>query len=192
MPYLQQVPIDEAEGAVREAYDRDLADHGYVCNYTLAFSLRPEVLTIWGTLIRTIRGDMDLRRYELATVAAAAALRSRYCVAAHTAVLESKFYSREQIEQIARDFRAAGLDPADVAVMSFAEKVALHAHRITQEDIDGLRACGLSDREIFNVALTAAARSFFSKTLDAAGAQPDDAYASTVPLLDLFPAPQGS
>jgi hypothetical protein len=41
-------------------------------------------------------------------------------------------------------------------------------------------------------ALTAAARSFFSKTLDAAGAQPDDAYASTAPLLDLFPTPQGS
>jgi hypothetical protein len=55
-----------------------------------------------------------------------------------------------------------------------------------------VRACGLSDREIFNVALTAAARSFFSKTLDAAGAQPDDAYASTAPLLDLFPEPQGA
>lgn len=33
-------------------------------------------------------------------------------------------------------------------------------------------------------------RDLFSKTLDAAGAQPDEAYASTEMLLDLFPAPQ--
>ena len=28
--------------------------------------------------------------------------------------------------------------------------------------------------------------------IDAAGAQPDDAYASTAPLFDLFPEPQGA
>lgn len=177
---------------MRDAYDRDLANLGYVANLTQAFSLRPEVFVAWKTLIASIRDDMDLRRFELATVAAAAALRCRYCVAAHTAVLETKFYSREQLETIAADFRAAGLDPVDVAIMAFAEKVALHAYRMTPGDIDELRASGLSDRDIFNVALTAAARSFFSKTLDAAGAHPDDAYASTAPLLDLFPTPQGS
>jgi len=60
--------------------------------------------------------------------------------------------------------------------MAFAEKVALHAHKVTQQDIDGLRSHRFSDAEILDIAMTAAARSFFSKVLDAVGAEPDERY----------------
>ena len=128
---------------------------------------------------------MELRRYELATLAAAEALRCRYCVAAHGAVLESKFFERPQLEAIVRDFRTAGLDPIDVAIMAFAQKIALHAYEVTDADVDELRAHGLSDGEILDVAFAASARSFFSKTLDAMGCEPDEALAGTANLLDL-------
>jgi len=59
--------------------------------------------------------------------------------------------------------------------MAFAEKVAGEAHAVGRDDVDALRAHGLSDEEIVDVALTAAARSSFSKTL---GAEPDAAYAA--------------
>jgi len=52
------------------------------------------------------------------------------------------------------------------------------ATAITQADVDRLRALGLGDDEILDVALAATARCFFSKTLDALGAQPDGAYRS--------------
>ena len=44
-------------------------------------------------------------------------------------------------------------------------------------DVEALRGHGLTDPEIFDVAAAAAARSFFSKVLDALGAAPDSAYA---------------
>jgi uncharacterized peroxidase-related enzyme len=128
---------------------------------------------------------MEPRRYELVTLAAAEALRSRYCVAAHGAVLESTFCDRPQLESIARDFRHAGLAPLEVAVMAFAEKIALHAYAVTDSDVDQLRILGLGDAEILDVALAAAARSFFGKTLDALGCEPDEALAGTAHLLDL-------
>ena len=62
--------------------------------------------------------------------------------------------------------------------MSFARKVAVAAHTITEADVDTLRAQGLSDEDILDVALAAAARCFFSKTLDATGTTPDPAYNS--------------
>jgi hypothetical protein len=31
------------------------------------------------------------------------------------------------------------LEPVDVAIMAFAEKVALHAYKVTPEDVEGLR-----------------------------------------------------
>jgi uncharacterized peroxidase-related enzyme len=119
---------------------------------------------------------MRLRRYELATIAAASALRCTYCTVAHGAVLAANFFTPEQVVVLAHDFHAAGLEPVDVAIMELAQKVALHAHEVTEGDIDRLRGLGLGDTEIFDVVLVAAARSFFSKSLDAMAAEPDPVF----------------
>jgi len=71
MPYLPTVPPEEATGEVKDMYDKDLAQHGYVANYTRAFSVRPDVETVWLALKDAITSSMDPRLYELATVAAA-------------------------------------------------------------------------------------------------------------------------
>ena len=65
--------------------------------------------------------------------------------------------------------------------MELAEKVVDDATSVTQADVDRLRALGLSDAEIVDVVLAAAARCFFSKTLDALGAAPDAAYLDLPP-----------
>ena len=110
---------------------------------------------------------MDLRRYELATLAAARRLRSSYCCLAHGTVLHERF--GEPVLAIARDHRAAGLDEVDVAVMDLAERVVDDATSIGDDDLQPLRELGLSETEIMDVVLAAAARCFFSKTLDALG-----------------------
>ncbi len=185
MAYLRTVSPSDAGEAVRAMYDADLASNGYVSNKAQLFSLRPAIYGAWFDLIRAIRAPMDLRRYELATLAAARALRCRYCVGAHTAVLESKVFDHGQVEAIVRDFRHAGLTDAEVAVMSLAEAVASDATRVTPADVEELRGHGLSDAEIFDVVLAAAARCFFSKTLDALGAEPDEEYSVGAAMLDL-------
>ena len=65
--------------------------------------------------------------------------------------------------------------------MAFAEQVVADATAITQEDVDELRAHGLSDGEIFDVVLAATIRCFFSKTLDALGVQPDAEFVELEP-----------
>jgi len=140
------------------------------------FARRPEVLAAWQQLNGAIKAASDLRRYELATLAAARRLRSSYCCLAHGKVLAEQFYDFETVPKL-----PDGLDAADRAIMAFAEKVVVDATSITQADVDELRACGLSDDEVFDVALAAAARCFFSKTLDALGVQPDAAYSELDP-----------
>ena len=56
---------------------------------------------------------------------------------------------------------------------------------MTPDDIDELRGHGLTDTEIFEVALTAAARAFFSKSLDSMGAELDEALADSARLFYL-------
>jgi uncharacterized peroxidase-related enzyme len=150
-------------------------------NYERAFAERPEVYAAWVQLNTAVKDGMDLRRYELATLAAARRLRSSYCCLAHGTVLAERF--GEPVRQIALDHRAAGLDEVDVAVMDLAERVAEDATAITDGDLQRLRDLGLSDTEVMDVVLAAAARCFFSKTLDALCVQPDASYRDMAPEL---------
>jgi uncharacterized peroxidase-related enzyme len=93
---------------------------------------------------------------------------------AHGAVLRKSGMSADELKAIAEDFHHAGLKPEEVAVMNLAHKVSLHADRVCAEDIQELRSYGLTDEEIFDVIAAAAARSFFSKVLDAVAVEPDE------------------
>jgi alkylhydroperoxidase family enzyme len=74
------------------------------------------------------------------------------------------------------DFRTAGLSDKDVEMLAYAEKVTRDASRISQADVDRLRAVGFTDREICDIALCAAFRCFVSRFFDATGAGPEEAY----------------
>ncbi len=143
-------------------------------NYERAFAARPEVYAAWGELNGAIKAGMDLRRYELATLAAARRLRSSYCSLAHGTVLLERF--GEPVLEIALDRRTAGLDEVDIAVMDLAERVVDDATSVADDDLQRLRDLGLPDTEIMDVVLAASARCFFSKTLDALGVRADASY----------------
>ena len=150
-------------------------------NMEVAFAKRPDVYAAWAELLGAIKANMELRRYELATLAAARRLRSSYCCLAHGKVLIEDF--GEPVREIALDHHAAGLDQVDVAVMDLADRVADDATSIGEADLQRLRDLGLTDAEIMDVVLAAAVRCFFSKTLDALGVLPDAFYSELEPEL---------
>jgi uncharacterized peroxidase-related enzyme len=164
MTFIETVPAGEATGDVAAMYEADTELRGFLPNYTQAFSHRPDVYAAWRRLVGAITQNMDPRRYELASVAAARVLRSTYCTAAHTIVLSEKWPDADR-------------DDVDMAVIDLAEKVARDAASVEQGDIDRLRDLGLTDAEVFDVVAAAALRSFFAKTLDGLGAQPDAQFA---------------
>jgi alkylhydroperoxidase family enzyme len=144
-------------------------------NSEAAFTARPEVYAAWLQLNGAIKSGMDLRRYELATLAAARRLRSSYCALAHGKVLIDQF--GEPVKEIAADREHTGLDAIDLAVMRLAERVVDDATSIGDDDLRPLRELGLSEPDIMDVVLAAAVRCFFSKTLDALEVQADASYA---------------
>lgn len=176
MAFISVIPEDQAPTDVKQMYDKNLETYGYIPNYAKVFSHRPQVMQAWANLIGSIRSNMDTRRYELVTLAAAHALNSSYCMLAHGSILRKQFYTPEQLTLIAKDFHTAELTPAEVAMMDFAEKIVRDASKITQAEIEALKKHGFSDAEIFDITTTATARCFFSKTLDALGAEPDEIY----------------
>lgn len=175
MAYIDTIPPEDADGDVAAMYEADRAAVGFLPNFTRAYSHRPGVYAAWKGLNGSIKANMDERRYEIATLAAARRLRSSYCSLAHGRVL-ARLVPAAVVRDIALGRPSEELDEVDTAVMDVADKVAADATTVTQADIDRLRSLGLSDADILDVVLAAAARSFFSKVLDALGADPDATY----------------
>jgi uncharacterized peroxidase-related enzyme len=183
MAYITTIPEEAASGEVAALYAADREAVGFVRNLTKAFSLAPEVCAIWVQLNSAIKARMDVRRYELATIAAARRIRSSYCMLAHGSVLLDQYLDSETLQAVVTDHRAGALDPVDVAVMDLADKVADDATCVSAGDMDRLRSFGLSDSDILDVVLAAAARCFFSKTLDGVGVEADAPYRELEPAL---------
>jgi len=184
MTFIETVADDQASGGTAELYAAEQEAFGFLPNFVRAFSPRPEVYGAWKQLNGAIKTSMDLRRYELATLAAATRLRSSYCTLAHGSVLMDRgFLEPDVVRAAVLDHRTAGLDEVEVAVMDLVGKVVDDATSIEQADIDRLRALGLSDQDILDVVLAAAARCFFSKVLDALAAAPDSNYDELDPAL---------
>jgi uncharacterized peroxidase-related enzyme len=181
--FIRTVPPAEATGAVRKMYDEVHADLGYVSNWAQAYSLRPEVRYGWAALISSIRGNLSTRRYELVTLAAARALGSSYCALAHGKILASQVFDVPTVTSIVQSSGGTALEPAEVAMMQYVEKIVRRADQITEKEIAGLRSHGFTDEEIFDIAAAAAARCFFSKLLDALGVEPDASFNDLDPAL---------
>ena len=182
MPYIDTVEEGQASGAVAEMYETDRQVFGHLPNLTKAFSLRPDVYAAWRQLNGSVRSNMELRRYELATLAAARRLRSSYCALAHgSVILNNHLLSPEGVRAVVEGGDSPELDAVDAAVIDLADKVAVDATTVTEADVDRLRSLGLTDAEILDVVLAAAMRCFFSKVLDALGAEPDARFAQLDP-----------
>ena len=87
-------------------------------------------------------------------------------------MLRSKFYSSEQVKTIAGDFHNADLEPKEEGLLAFAKKVLNNSNEVCQQDIDRLIELGFSEKDILNIALTNASRSFFSRIVDTVGFKP--------------------
>ena len=162
----------------------DDIDAGPQRNMRSVFAHRPAVYAAWRQLLGAITAEMDERRYELVTLAAAGSLRSSYCALAHGQVLLERHVSEAELLTLALDpdLRAAHALWSPLRCGSRARSSRMRRPcrpRMSAE----LRELGLSDAEIFDIAAAAAARCFFSKTLDALGVQPDAEYAALAPEL---------
>lgn len=179
--FIDAVPEEAATGALAEYYRQQRAAWGFLPNYAAAFSTRPDVAAAWNTLNTAVREGMDRRRFELATIAAARALRSTYCTAAHSKFLRDVCGDEAALRAIAEDPDGGRLDARDRAVYELAAKVATDAASVEQADVDRLRATGLSDADVADVVFAAAARSFFTRVLDGLGARLDRQTAEEFP-----------
>lgn len=183
MTFIATVPESSAGDDLSAIYTSAQEALGYVPNYTRTFSHRPGLYRAWTNLVKNVSSVMDPRRYELATMGAAITLRSSYCTLAHGEKLLGLGWTEDEVRSLSAPDFGEDLSPDESAIVRYAAKVTGDASSVTETDIEELRGHGLTDAEIFDVAAAAAARSFFSKVLDATGTLPDPVFMEKIPGL---------
>jgi uncharacterized peroxidase-related enzyme len=89
----------------------------------------------------------------------------------HGAALRELTGNAEWVRPFESDFRAVlpDLDPADRALLAYAEKLTRKPAGVTAEDIDGLRSHGFDDRMIHDAAAVIAYFAFVNRLADGLG-----------------------
>ncbi|CAI2933568.1 carboxymuconolactone decarboxylase family protein [Aminobacter niigataensis] len=173
--FLKTIAEDEAKGRVAEIYDKARAQLGFVMEATQCFTARPDLLPIYTDFNDQMRAGFSLgmREWRLITLVAAKQIPSTYCSHVYGKQLIADLGSKEAVLALQQDFRNAGLTERDVAMLAYAEQIAIDASQVRQADIDRLRTTGFSDQQICDIALCASFRCFVSRFFDAVGAGPE-------------------
>ena len=172
MAFIDILPTSSISDEVRAMYARQEAHWGFVPNYAKVFCHRPEIMGLWAQLQIGIKRHMTKRRFELVTFVAATALRSTLCSLGHGRAL-TEFIPEEDVLALARGEAPASLSPAEVAMVSFARKVARDASSVDASDVEELIRHGFTDGEVFDVSAAAAARAFWTKLIESLGVEPE-------------------
>jgi len=170
MAFIDTIPDADITDEIRAMYARQESFWGFVPNYARVFSWRPELMMLWANLQNGIKRNMDKRRFELITFAAAHTQRSTLCSLAHGKAL-TQFFSKEDVQLIAQGAAPASLTAAEAEMMVFVRKAARGAYMTTRADVEKLKAHGFSDAEIFDIAAAVGARAFWTGLLEALGVE---------------------
>ncbi len=143
---------------LREIYETNQTKLGFVPNVFRAYAKRPEHFRAFMHYHDVLmRGPSALSRAEREAIVVAVSSENRcqYCMTAHGAALRILGKDPILAEQIANNWRTADLTPRLRAILGFASRVNEPGFAASDDEIAALRAAGLSDDDIWDIAAIA-------------------------------------
>ena len=176
---LDLPPADPLPDHVERYFDKCTEKLGFVPNVLRAYAFDPAKLdafsAMYNDLMLAPSGLSKLER-EMIAVVVSSANRCWYCQVAHGAAVRALSGDAALGEAMVMNWRAAVLEPRQVAMLGFAEKVTLASHTITEADREGLRAAGFTDRDIWDIAAVAGFFAMSNRVASATGMRPNPEY----------------
>lgn len=153
---------------------------GLVPNVARVFALTPEHFLRWfryyDFLMRNEESGLSRREREMIAVTVSAENRCEYCLASHGAYLREITEDPILPDLLTHNYRRAELSERERALLDFAVKMTNASFEMSPEDVEPLRALGLSDETIFEAAQVAAMFNFTNRLANALGWRPNEEY----------------
>jgi uncharacterized peroxidase-related enzyme len=164
---------------LRAIFDKCVEKLGFVPNVYSTYSLRPAKLrhfiSMYNELMLAPSGLSKLER-EMIAVTVSSANRCYYCLVAHGQAVRRLSGDPELGEMIAFNYRVAKLDARQRAMLDFAWKLTTTPYLVDDADRGALRAVGLSQEDIFDLAETTAFFNLSNRMASATDMMPNAEY----------------
>ena len=148
----ERAEVSEATGLY---WDKCVEKLGLVPNVLRAYSFDDRKLAGFTTLYNELMlGESGLTKLEreMVAVVVSAANRCFYCLVAHGAAVRELSGDPELGEMLVMNWRVAPLDARTRAMLAFAWKLTVEPAAMGEPDRAALRAVGLADRDIWDLA----------------------------------------
>lgn len=172
MPWIETIDENEAEGLLREVYDRIGGARGKVSNVMRVQSLHPEALGAHLDLYLAVPfGRSGLRRAEreLVAVVVSASNGCACCVRHHAEALKVLWKDDARAAQAAEDYRLLELSEREYALCDYAAALTRDPGAAREADVQRLRAVGLSDRDVLDAKLIVSYFNFVNRVAEGLG-----------------------
>ncbi len=160
MAYIEIISESDATGRLAELYKRLGNPDGTVDSVLKVHSLNPESLEAHGALyVQSLHRTSPLSRAERELIGVIVSMVNgcEYCLKHHSAGLRRLLPDdRTHIVDEVNARNLASLTDREQALIGYAQRLTSDPASIRAEDIDAMRAHGLSDREILDAAQVAA------------------------------------
>jgi len=172
MPWIDTIHEADAEGTLREVYDRITGARGKASNIMRVQSLHPEAMAAHLDLYMAVMfGRSGLRRAEreLIAVVVSVANGCAYCVQHHAEALKALWKDDDRVAQATEDYRALDLSERERALCDYADALTRDPAAVDEATVERLRAAGLSDRDVLDANLIASYFNFVNRIAEGLG-----------------------
>jgi uncharacterized peroxidase-related enzyme len=171
MSTFRSVQPGKATGLNKQLFDGLQSKLGMVPNLAQQLANAPAALKAYlGFGAALSEGRLTGKQRELIAVAVANVNSCDYCLSAHNALGSLQGLTKSELE--AAQFGESS-DKKDAAILSFAAKVVEHRGHLPAQEVETLRASGVTDQEIVEVIATVGVNIFTNYFNHIAGTEID-------------------
>ena len=174
MPWIETVPYDQAEGRLKQLYDRIKGPGDNIDNIMMMHSLRPHTLeghmAIYKYVLHHAGNQVPKWFLETIGVWVSALNKGGYCVEHHYQGLRRQLKDDVKAAAIRAAIDAANPDAApladkEIAALEYARALTLEPASVNAAMLDDLRSLGYDDGEILEINQVTAYFSYANRTV---------------------------
>lgn len=175
LPEPQDLPED-----VQTLFGKADEKLGHIPNVFKQMALTPKHFMKWfkyyDYLMRNEESELSSKEREMIGLAVSAENRCEYCLGSHSAYLRQITNDSAFVDLLTHNYRRAPLNKRERAMLDFAVEMTNDSYKMTPENLDPLRAVGLNDEAIAEVAQVSSMFNFTNRMANALGWKPNDHY----------------
>jgi len=174
LPMVNPLPED-----TQKYFDICMDKLGMVPNVLAAHAFDIDKLNTFTALYNDLMlADSGLSKLEREMIAVVVSSINRcfYCLVAHGAAVRQLSGDPMLGEMMVMNYRVAPLDDRQRAMLDFAAKITTASATIDEDDRQGLRDVGFSDRDIWDIANVAAFFNMTNRVASATAMKPNEEY----------------